>query len=189
MEISSICVFCGSSSGESEIYAEKTIELGRYLASENIRLIYGGGSAGLMGKLANAVMQSGGKVTGIIPELIKNKIKSPNLTQTIVTADMHERKKIMYDKSDAFIALPGGIGTLEELSEVFTWQQLGYHTKAVSIYNINGFFNDLVSFLTHSVAEGFLKQIHLDRLIVEEQPEQLLNRIRNFKETTVDKWI
>ena len=141
-----------------------------------------------MGVLAESVLENSGEVTGIIPELIYSKVGHLPLTETIITSDMHERKRIMYEKADAFTALPGGIGTLEEISEIYTWQQLGYHSKAVSLYNINGFFDYFNSFIKHSSEEGFLKAIHLSRLIIENKPEELINRIESFDEITVDKW-
>ena len=188
MKIKSICVFCGSSFGNSDLYRIKTEELGRYIAEQNIRLVYGGGGVGLMGVLAETVMNNGGKVTGVIPELIHGKVKELELTETIITEDMHERKKIMYSLADAFIALPGGIGTLEEIAEIYTWQQLGYHTKAVSLFNVNGYFDFLYRYLQQGCSEGFIKDVHLNRLIIEDDTAKLLNAIDRYDEQTIDKW-
>ena len=188
MQIKTLCVFCGSSFGNDEIYRKKANELGRYLAEKKIRLVYGGGYVGLMGELASSVIESGGEVTGVIPELIHGKVKSIPLTETIITADMHERKQKMYDISDAFTAMPGGIGTLEEISEVFTWQQLGYHEKPVSLYNINNFYEDFISFLDKSVKSGFIRDVHRERLIIENSPQVLISQLENFEGKTIDKW-
>lgn len=188
MKIKSICVFCGSSFGNDKRYNEKTKVFGEYLAEKRISLIYGGGAAGLMGVLAGSVLDNGGYVIGVIPELIYSKVKHLRLSETIITEDMHSRKKVMYEKSDAFTALPGGIGTIEEISEVFTWQQLGYHSKAVSLYNINGFFNNFTAFLDSVNEQGFLKDIHRGRLIVESEPDDLINKLECYKGGTIDKW-
>ena len=188
MQIRSLCVFCGSSFGSSSAYRDKTIELGRYLAEKDITLIYGGGGVGLMGVLAGTVIDSGGRAVGVIPELINGKVEHIEGVETIITDDMHSRKQKMYELSDAFAALPGGIGTVEELSEVFTWQQLGYHSKAVSLYNINNFYDGFIEFLGTACIEGFLKEVHRSRLIVEDNPRKLLHSLENFSGGTVDKW-
>ncbi len=188
MSVKSICVFCGSSFGNNKLYREKTETLGRLLAAKGINLVYGGGAVGLMGVLAEAVMNNSGTVTGVIPELISGKVEHINLTRNIVTKDMHERKKTMYELADGFIALPGGIGTVEELSEVYTWQQLGYHNKPVSLYNINGFFDGFTGFLDHAVNEGFIKQVHRNRLIISDEPENLFYQLDNYSGETIDKW-
>ncbi len=188
MIIRSLCVFCGSSFGTETVYGEKTREFGKYLAERKITLIYGGGAAGLMGVLAEAVLDNGGSVIGIIPEMIYKKVEHLPLTETIITEDMHSRKRMMYDKSDAFTALPGGIGTIEEISEIYTWQQLGYHRKAVSLYNINNFYYKFAEFLDSACDMGFIKEIHRNRLIIEQDAEKLIEKIENYSEETVDKW-
>ncbi|MDC7228616.1 MAG: TIGR00730 family Rossman fold protein [Spirochaetales bacterium] len=188
MRINSLCVFCGSSFGNERVYREKTIELGRYLGQNRIRLVYGGGGVGLMGALAGAVLEAGGEVTGVIPELIFTKVKNLPVTETIVTGDMHERKSRMYEMSDAFTALPGGIGTIEELSEVFTWQQLGYHSKAVSVFDINDFYKNFLGFLNNASSAGFIKNVHLKRLIVENDPASLIKELESYDGKTIDKW-
>lgn len=141
-----------------------------------------------MGLLAETVLENGGKVTGVIPELIRNKVKELPLTETIITADMHERKRRMYEISDAFTAMPGGIGTIEELTEVFTWQQLGYHSKPVSLFNINNFYSDFLSFLDNAVERGFIKDVHRGRLIVDDNPDSLIKKLTEYDGKTIDKW-
>ena len=183
-----MCIFCGSSSGKEPAYARETLKLADFLVAGGISVVYGGGGAGLMGILARRMMERGGSVSGVIPSLIHSKVSDIQLSETILTDDMHQRKSIMYDMSDAFTALPGGIGTIEEISEAYTWQQLGYHSKPVSLYNINGYFNRFTAFLEHSVSQGFIKKIHFDRLIVEKEPEALMNRLESYSGDTVDKW-
>ena len=172
----------------NDIYRKKTIEFGEYIADKDLTLLYGGGAAGLMGVLAKSVLNAGGKVIGVIPELIYPKVDHLPLTETIITEDMHSRKRIMYEKSDAFTALPGGIGTIEELSEIFTWQQLGYHTNPVSLYNINGFFDNFLSFLSHAHNEGFIKEIHRNRLISESDHKVLFSKLDEYDGKIIDKW-
>ncbi|MDC7127141.1 MAG: TIGR00730 family Rossman fold protein [Spirochaetales bacterium] len=188
MEIKSICVFCGSSLGANSEYSEQAEKLGKYLAENKITLIYGGGSIGIMGRISQAVMNNGGKVIGVIPELINDKVEHDNITETIVTKDMHSRKKKMYDLSDAFIALPGGIGTIEEISEIFTWQQIGYHAKAVGLLNINSYYDKFLSFLDNVVSNGFMKDIHRQRLLCSNNIENLFSLINNFDGMTISKW-
>lgn len=141
-----------------------------------------------MGILAERMLARGRGVTGVIPEMIHSKVSNLPLTETIVTPDMHSRKKMMYEKSDCFIALPGGIGTIEEISEAFTWQQLGYHSKAVSLYNIDNFFDHFSKFLESAGAAGFIKNVHLQRLIIESQPEALFDELESYCGSTIDKW-
>lgn len=169
-----ICVFCGSSTGNNPAYSNSAIKLGEYLAQNSVSLVYGGGDVGLMGILSSTVMARGGHVTGIIPELINEHVQHKNITELIVVKTMHERKAMMYSMSDAFICLPGGIGSLEELLEVFTWLQLGYHSKPVLILNINGFYNNLLKQFELMVDEGFLKKSHMDNLIVKDNLDNLL---------------
>ena len=188
MKINTVCVFCGSSIGSGQIYSDETLKLADCLAESGKSLVYGGGGAGLMGVLAQRMLDKGGSVTGVIPEMIHTKVKALPLTETIVTPDMHSRKKIMYDLADCFIAMPGGIGTLEEISEVYTWQQLGYHTKAVSLYNINNFFKYFSAFLENAEHAGFIKNVHRRRLIIESEPDVLLEKLESYDGQTVDKW-
>jgi uncharacterized protein (TIGR00730 family) len=156
-ELRSICVYCGSNPGRSPDYAEAAERLGRDMAEAGIRLIYGGGSVGLMGIVARAVLDHGGQVTGIIPQFLKDReVMLKEVSELIVTADMHERKRIMFERSDAFVSLPGGIGTLEEVIEVMTWAQLEQHAKPILIANINGFWDPLVDVFTRMTDDGFL---------------------------------
>ena len=188
MQIKSLCVFCGSSFGNDPVYREKAVELGLFLAEKDIRLVYGGGGVGLMGVLAETVYKNGGRVTGIIPKLIHGKVESIPITETIITDDMHQRKQKMYELSDAFTAMPGGIGTIEEISEVYTWQQLGYHNKPVSLYNIDNFFNNFLNFLDDSVDSGFIKSVHRQRLITSDSPSELFEELEKYDGKTIDKW-
>ncbi len=171
--IRSICVYCGSQPGRDSSYMEAGRLLGKSIADNGLRLVYGGGTRGIMGAVANGVMQSGGKVTGIIPEFLMNKEATKDalgeLDELIVTADMHERKHQMYERSDAFVTLPGGIGTLEEIVEIMTWAQLGRHKKPMVFANINGFWNPMLELLKHMTEEGFIHTAHLVKpLIIDE---------------------
>ncbi|MCC2111248.1 MAG: TIGR00730 family Rossman fold protein [Hyphomicrobiales bacterium] len=157
-KIESVCVYCGSGNGASPIYAKAAAELGREMAAAGIRLVYGGGSIGLMGTIARTVMAAGGAVTGIIPRFLEEReLLLTEISEVIVTADMHERKRLMFERSDAFIALPGGIGTLEELVEMMTWAQLGRHKKPVMIANIDGFWEPLLDLLQHMRDADFIR--------------------------------
>jgi uncharacterized protein (TIGR00730 family) len=173
-----VCVFCGSSSGTQPEYGQAVRNLGAVLVSNGLTLIYGGGSVGLMGELARSVLAVGGQAIGVIPKRIHEMVEALRLTELHVVENMHERKAMMYDLSDAFIVLPGGIGTVEEFFEVFTWYQLGIHLKPVGLLNVHGYFDRLLDFVDHMVAEGFLKPEHRDALVVEERPETLIVRLR-----------
>ena len=156
-KINAICVYCGSSPGTDPAFIETAREFGKNLAQHGIRLVYGGGSIGLMGAVASSVIEHGGTATGIIPEFLTAKERPRQLAQEqIITRDMHERKRIMFDRADAFVALPGGIGTLEELVEQMTWAQLGRHKKPILIVNVNGFWNPLLSLLAHMRVAGLV---------------------------------
>ena len=185
-----VCVYCGSSSGFDPIYKSAAVELGNHLAAERIGLVYGGGKIGLMGALADAALAGGGEVIGIIPHhLIALEVGHRQLTSLIAVDSMHARKHQMADLSDAFIALPGGIGTAEELLEVFTWLQLGIHAKPVAILNINGYFDHLLHFLAHMEQSGFLKRAHREMLIIDQKPASLLDQLRGFVPARIDKRI
>jgi uncharacterized protein (TIGR00730 family) len=185
-----VCVYCGSSPGFDPVYKAAAIELGALLAAEGIGLVYGGGSIGLMGALADSVLANSGEVIGIIPHhLIAMEVGHRQLTSLIAVDSMHARKHQMADLSDAFIALPGGIGTAEELLEVFTWLQLDIHAKPVAILNINGYFDHLLQFLEHMEKSGFLKREHREMLIIERDGARLLDLLRGFVPTRVDKRI
>jgi uncharacterized protein (TIGR00730 family) len=156
--IRSICVYCGSSRGAEAVFEHAAQELGQAIAQAQIALVYGGGNVGLMGTVARAVLAGGGYVSGIIPAFLKTKERMLDEVQDlIITADMHERKRVMFEKSDAFVALPGGIGTLEELIEMMTWAQLGQHNKPILIANIAGFWNPLLDLLAHMQQSGFIR--------------------------------
>ena len=159
-KVESICVYCGSSNGAAEIYREAGFSLGAAIAEAGLRLVYGGGTRGIMGAVAEGALDRGGKVTGIIPEFLVRK-EAPgaagnNLDELIITRDMHERKHALYERSDAFVAMPGGIGTLEEIVEMMTWAQLGHHTKPMVFGNIGGFWGPMVTLMDHMGTEGFI---------------------------------
>ena len=185
-----LCVFCGSSSGSKAIYLEMATRLGKALADAGIGLVYGGASVGLMGAVADAALANGGEVIGIIPQALQEKeIAHKGLTDLRVVGSMHERKAMMAELSDGFIAMPGGIGTLEELFEVWTWAQLGYHTKPCALLNVDGFYDGLATFLDNLVEQAFVKPNHREMLIVEEQVASLLAAISNYEAPVVTKWV
>lgn len=176
--LSSICVYCGSSSGADPIYAEAAAKLGAAMGAAGIGLVYGGGSIGLMGIMARSVMAAGGHVTGIIPQFLKEReVMLETAHELVVTGDMHERKRTMFDRSDAFVALPGGIGTLEELVEIMTWAQLGQHRKPVLIANINGFWEPLVVLLRHMADEGFIRDGFEVNYLVADRVEDIVPKL------------
>jgi uncharacterized protein (TIGR00730 family) len=188
--IKSICVYCGSSPGRLEAYAITARRLAKSLVDRNIRLVYGGASVGIMGLVADTVLQLGGQAVGVIPEgLARKEIAHKNLTELYVTRSMHDRKSMMAELSDGFIALPGGIGTLEELFEIWTWAQLGIHDKPCGLLNAEGYFDSLITFLDHAVAEQFVKKAHGSMLLVEENPETLLDRFQSYVPPVIPKWI
>ncbi len=174
-----ICVFCGSSVGAKPSYAEIAARLGRTLAERGMVLVYGGGNVGLMGVTAEAAMRAGGSVVGIIPERLYRLVDQQELTELLVVKDMHERKALMQEKADAFISLPGGIGTMEELFEVWSWRYIGYHRKPVAILNIEHFYDSLLELLRHMVTEGFLHTEILEDLIVGESIDEVLRTIHS----------
>ncbi|HEY8256371.1 MAG TPA: TIGR00730 family Rossman fold protein [Gemmatimonadales bacterium] len=176
-----LCVFCGTNAGARPEYGNAARALGELLATEDIELVYGGASVGIMGELADAVQEHGGHVTGIIPQqLIQKEEANRGIPDLIVVASMHQRKSQMADLSDGFIALPGGIGTLEGFFELVTWGQLGIHSKPSGILNVAGYFDGLIGFLDHAVKEGFLTPQHRDSIIVESEPRALLDRMRAY---------
>lgn len=184
-----ICVNCGSSPGADKTFSESARQLGKYLAENRIELVYGGADVGLMADVANAALQSGGKVIGVITESLAQKVKHEKLTEMVVVDSMHERKMKMFDLSDAFIALPGGIGTLEEIFEVLTWAQLGIHGKPVGLLNIAGYFEKLLGFLDYALEKRFIRREHRAILLVEENPAALIKLFRSYTVPTIDKWI
>ena len=186
-----LCVFCGSSPGGDPAYAACARELGELLTRRGIGLVYGGARAGLMGTLADAVLEAGGEVTGVIPKaLLEREIAHLGLTDLRTVDSMHERKALMADLSDGFLALPGGLGTFEELFEIVTWAQLGMHRKACGLLNVRGFYDGLAAFLDHAVAERFLRPEHRDLLLVETTAGAMLERLLSFEPPPgVAKWI
>ena len=183
--ITRLCVFCGTNAGSRPEYGAAARELGALLAEEGIELVYGGASVGIMGELADAVQEGGGHVTGIIPQqLIQKEAAHRGIPDLIVVASMHQRKSQMADLSDGFIALPGGIGTLEGFFEILTWGQLGIHAKPCGVLNIAGYFDALIGFLDHAVQEGFLTEAHRETIMVETDPRALLERMRGYQAPT-----
>jgi uncharacterized protein (TIGR00730 family) len=185
-----ICVYCGSSGGFDPVYKMAAVEMGRLLAARKIGLVYGAGNIGLMGALADAVLANGGEVTGVIPHhLIEMEVGHNQLTSLIAVDTMHIRKHRMVDLSDAFIAMPGGIGTAEEILEVFTWLQLGIHAKPVALLDTNGYYTHLLQFLEHMETTGFLKREHREMLIVDDDIPRLLEKLEAFVPARIDKRI
>ena len=179
--LSRICVFCGTNAGARPEYGAAARALGELLATEGIELVYGGASVGIMGELADAVQEKGGHVTGIIPQqLMQKEAAHTGIRDLIVVASMHQRKSQMADMSDGFIALPGGIGTLEGFFEILTWGQLHIHAKPSGIVNVAGYFDQLSEFLDHAVREGFLTETHRGMIMIESDPRRLLGRMRAF---------
>lgn len=190
MSLTSVCVFCGANAGTTPAYTEAAIALGTAIAERKLTLVYGGGAVGLMGIVADAALAAGGEVIGIIPESLKNKeIGHNGLTRLEVVDGMHARKARMAELSDAFIALPGGLGTLEELFEVWTWGQLGYHAKPLGLLDVNGFYTKLGGFLDHIVEEGFVRPQHRAMLLLGQQPDALLDGMDSFVAPVVPKWV
>lgn len=185
-----ITVFCGSSLGTDEIYKTQATLLGNKLAEENIALVYGGANVGLMGAVADGVLEKGGEVIGVLPNFLRSKeIAHNDLTELILVETMHERKTKMNDLCDGVIALPGGFGTLEELFEMLTWAQLGLHKKPIAILNIDGFYDSLITFIQTTVDKGFLKEVNQEMLIVSDNIDNLLDKMKNYVAPTVGKWI
>jgi uncharacterized protein (TIGR00730 family) len=186
-----VCVFCGSSPGARPAYAEATVEVGRLLADDGVGVVYGGGHVGLMGVLADTAMARGGEVIGVMPQaLVDREIAHDAISELRVVGSMHERKALMAELSDAFVALPGGLGTLEELFEVYTWSQLGLHDKPCGLLDVDGYFAGIVDFLDHAVRERFVREQHRDMLVVERHPGALIDRLREFEPQAVrPKWI
>lgn len=185
-----VCVFCGSSSGEGIAYEEGARRLGQTLAGSGITLVYGGASVGLMGALADAALEAGGQVIGVIPKALQEReISHGNLTDLRVVGSMHERKALMATLSDGFIAMPGGAGTLEEFFEVWTWAQLGEHGKPCGLLNVEGYYDPMLAFLDHMVVQGFLSEKHRAMVLVESVPEPLLESFSNYRPPDVPKWV
>jgi hypothetical protein len=179
MNLKSVCVFCGSQAGKRPEYADAARELVRVLVAHEVDLVYGGGHVGLMGALADQALALGGRVIGVIPEhLMRPEVAHQGLTELLVVDSMHTRKRAMADRSDAFIVLPGGYGTLEEMFEMVTWLQLQLQAKPVGIVNVEGYFDSLLAFIQHGASEGFIRREHWDLLIVEHAPALLFERLQ-----------
>ena len=184
-----ICVYCGSLPGNLPAYGESARAFGKLLADRAIGLVYGGGNIGLMGEVAKAALAAGGEVIGVIPEaLMEKELGLHECTQLRVVGSMHERKQMMADLSDGFVALPGGIGTYEELLETFTWQQLAFHDKPVGILNVAGFYDHLLAFLLHATNAQFLRNEHNESLLVGDDGGELLERMKAWKPLRLGKW-
>ena len=185
-----ICVFCGSSPGVRPEYADAARAMGRALVEQGMGLVYGGGRVGLMGIVADAVMQAGGEAVGVIPEaLMRREVGHTALTELHVVASMHERKALMADLSDGFVAMPGGYGTFEEFCEVITWSQLGIHPKPCGLLNAAGYYDALLAMFDHGVAEGFIRPQHRALVLTEADPGRLIERMRGFVPPDAEKWI
>ncbi len=185
-----VCVFCGSSTGADPRFLEAARRLGAVLVAHGLGLVYGGAGVGLMGALADAVRGRGGEVIGVIPRaLARKEVAHAGLSELRVVESMHERKAVMAELADAFVALPGGMGTLEELCEALTWLQLGIHSKPVGLLNVAGYFDRFLEFLDHAVAERLLKPQHRALALVEQEPGALLDRLAHWRPARVEKWL
>ncbi|WP_348696090.1 TIGR00730 family Rossman fold protein [Duganella fentianensis] len=174
-----ICVYCGANPGHDPQYAEAARALGRALVAQNLALVYGGGNVGLMGVIADEVLKHGGEVTGVIPTaLVEREVGHNGLTRQFIVKDMHERKAMMASLADGFIAMPGGMGTLEELFEMLTWSQLGIHRKPIGLLNVAGFYDQLAGFIQHASTQGFIRPEHVALMQLEAEPERLLQRLK-----------
>jgi uncharacterized protein (TIGR00730 family) len=186
----SLCVFCGSSPGARPDYAATARMLGASLARRAVRLVYGGARVGLMRELADAVLHAGGEVTGVIPESLRaREVAHTDLRDLRIVGSMHERKALMSDLADGFLAIPGGVGTLEEFFEMWTWAQLGIHRKPCGLLNVRGYFDGLLTFLDHAVTERFLRLDHRAMVLVDDDAERLLERFIAYRAPDVEKWI
>ena len=189
-ELNKICVFCGSSDGNDPRITEAAIHLGNLFSEKHITLVYGAAKIGVMGTIAQTMLDVKGNVIGIIPQFLKKKeVVHLGLTELITTQNMHERKLKMQEISDGFIALPGGFGTLEELFEIITWLQLGLHSKPIGLLNVNGFYDDLLALLETMVRKGFLKMENYELLMVDSSVEGLLQKMKDFKSPQIPKWL
>jgi uncharacterized protein (TIGR00730 family) len=184
-----ICVYCGSNSGIRSEYLESAIQLGKFLAEQEIELVYGGAKVGLMGAVATAAINNGGKVIGVMPEPFIKNFSHNSLTELYAVPTMHERKKTMFDLSDGFIALPGGMGTIEEIFEILTWGQLGFHEKPCGLLNVCGYFDNMLKFVEHSINQQFVKQEYQSMILVESEIKNLLVQFENYKPIKIKKWI
>lgn len=185
----SIAVFCGSSVGNNPVYLQQAERFGERLAEKGITLVYGGAQVGCMGAVANACLSAGGRVIGVIPEKLKRvEIAHQNLSELHVVKTMHERKALMAELADGFVALPGGAGTLEEWFEVFTWSQLDYHSKPCSFLNVDNFFDPLLRMLDHTIEQGFMNEAYKELYLVEQEVDVLIDKLLNYEHKTISKW-
>lgn len=185
-----VCVFCGSNTGSKQVYAEAAHNLGRLLAERGVGLVYGGGRVGLMGILADSALAASGEVIGIIPQgLFTREVAHEGLTELRFVGSMHQRKAMMAELADGFIAMPGGYGTCEEFCEMVTWAQLGIHNKPCGVLNIDGFYNPFLIFLDHAVKEGFLRREHRAMVLEDEHPLELLDKMQNYHPPVLKKWM
>lgn len=190
MNFRRICVFCGSNSGINLAYRDAAVAMGRLLAGRGIELVYGGGNIGLMGVLADAVLERHGRVIGVIPDsLMAKEVGHSGLTELRIVQSMHERKALMADLSDGFIAMPGGFGTFEEFCEVVTWSQLGIHAKPCGLLNVNRYYDPLLELFDHAVREGFLREENRRLVLEDRDPTHLLEKMQQFHVATVGKWM
>ena len=185
-----ICVYCGSSSGNKIYYEEEARYLGRLLVERRIELVYGGARVGIMGAIADEVLNEGGKVIGVIPQnLVRREVAHNGLMDLRIVDSMHERKALMSELSDGFIALPGGLGTLEELFEILTWSQLGLHSKPTGLLNIGGYYDRLIGFLDYAVEESFLKPVNRSLLLIKDKAEELIETFEHYQSPVLEKWL
>ena len=185
-----VCVFCGSSLGADPVYAAAAANLGRLLAAEELTLVYGGARVGLMGAVADAALGAGGQAIGVLPDFLKRKeVEHNRLTELVIVSSMHERKARMAALADAFIALPGGMGTLEEFCEIVTWAQLNLHEKPCGLLNVQGYYDPLLEFVDRMIDEGFVREKHKGLVLSAEAPETLLTAMRAFRPIHVEKWV
>ncbi|QKS70432.1 TIGR00730 family Rossman fold protein [Paenalkalicoccus suaedae] len=185
-----IAVFCGSSSGQSEMYTKAAQKLGNEFASRDIKLIYGGGAVGIMGAVANAVLEGKGTVTGVMPKMLEEReIAHPELTELVIVDSMHERKSTMAELADGFLILPGGAGTMEEFFEVFTWAQLGLHAKPIGILNIDGYYEPLLNMLDHMVRESFLHESFLSMLLIGSDSGRLVDTMMTYEAPSIQRYV
>jgi uncharacterized protein (TIGR00730 family) len=188
--IKNICVYCGSNLGVRNSYSTAARTLAEVLVAHDITLIYGGGNVGLMGIMADSVLSAGGRAIGVIPQaLVDKELAHGGLSDLRIVGSMHERKSMMADLADAFIALPGGLGTLEELCEVATWAQLGLHRKACGVLNIEGYYDDLLAMLDHAAEEKFIRPEHRKIILSETEPDKLIKKLTEYESPILHKWI
>lgn len=185
-----ICVFCGSKTGTNTVYRTAAEQLGALMVEQGHRLVYGGGSVGLMGAIADRVLKQGGEVIGVLPKMLATKeLKHTGVTQMHLTANMHDRKAMMSDQADAFIAMPGGYGTFEELFEIITWAQLGIHRKSIGLLDTNGYYQPLLQMMEHAIAEGFIRPSHRQLLVAAAEPATLLQKLAEHQMPQVKQWL